>query len=93
MAGGWRGAEGVDINIQSIVVIQSLGHVQLFVTPWTAVKQTPLSSAISWSLLRFMSIESVMLSDHPILYCPLLLLPSVFPGILNSSVYLGLFLD
>ena len=71
----------MDINIQSIVVIQSLSHVQLFATPWTAVKQAPLSSTISWSLLRFMSIESVMLSDHHILFCPLLRLPSVFPSI------------
>ena len=53
----------------------------LFATPWTAVCQAPLSFTVSWSLLRFMSIESVMLSNHLILCCPLLLLPSVFPNI------------
>ena len=48
-------------------------------TPWTAVHQASLSFIISWSLLRFMSIESIMLSNHLIL-CPLLLLPSIFPS-------------
>ena len=57
-----------------------LSHVQLFGTPWTAVCQAPLSFSISWSLLKFMSIESVMLSNHLILCCPLLLLPSTFPA-------------
>ena len=46
---------------------QSLSHVQLFDTPWTAAHQAPLSSTISQSLLKFMSIESVMLSNHLIL--------------------------
>ena len=64
-----------------IVVVQSLSHVQLFVTPWTAPPQSPLSSIIFWSLLRFMSIESVMLFKHPILGCPFLLLPTIFPSI------------
>ena len=50
-------------------------------TPWTAARQTSLSFTISWSLLKFMSVESVMLSDHLILCHPLLLLPSVFPSI------------
>ena len=48
-------------------------------TPWTAANQAPLSSTISWSLLKFMSVGSVMLSNHLILCCPLLLLPSIFP--------------
>ena len=52
-------------------------HVQLFVTPWTAAHQASLSS-ISQSLLKLMSIESVMPSNHLILCFPLLLLPSVF---------------
>ena len=52
----------------------------LFATPWTAVCQAPLSFTVSWSLLRFMSIESVMLSNHLILCCPLLLLPSISPS-------------
>ena len=55
--------------------------VQLLVTPWTAVHQAPLSFTIFWSLPKLMSIESVMPSNHLVLYCPLLLLPSVFPGI------------
>ena len=50
--------------------------VQLFATPWTAACQTPLCSTVSWSLL--MSVKSVMLPNHLILCCPLLLLPSVF---------------
>ena len=49
--------------------------------PWTTALQAPWSSTISWSLLKFMSIESVMLSNHLILCCPLLLWPSVFPSI------------
>ena len=62
-------------------VVQSLSHVQLFVTPWTTACQVPLSFGISSSLLKFMSIKSVMLSNHFIFCCSLLLLPSVFPSI------------
>ena len=50
-------------------------------TPWNAAHQVLLSSAISWSLLKFMSIESVMLSNHLVLCQSLLLLPSIFPSI------------
>ena len=50
-------------------------------TLWTAAYQAPLSSTISQTLLKFLSIESVMLSNHLILCCPLLLLPSTFPSI------------
>ena len=50
-------------------------------TPWTAAQQGPLSSIISQSLLKFMFIELVMLSNHLILYCPLHLLPVLFPSI------------
>ena len=49
-------------------------------TPWTAARQASLSITNSWSLLKLMSIESVMPSNHLILYCPLLLLPSIFPS-------------
>ena len=52
-----------------------------FVTPWTAARQASLSFIISWSLLKLMSIESVMPSNHLILCHPLLLLPSIFPSI------------
>ena len=56
-------------------------HVQLFTTPWTAARQASLSPTISQSLSKFMSIESVMPSNHLVLCCPLLLLPSIFPSI------------
>ena len=72
------------------VVIQSLSWVWLFETPWTAACQAPLSFAISWNLLRFMSVESVMLYNHLILYCPLLLLPPIFPSIRVFSSELAL---
>ena len=62
-------------------VVQLLSHVQIFVTPWTAARQASLSNPNSWSLLKLMSIESVMPSNHLILCHPLLLLPSVFPSI------------
>ena len=62
-------------------VIQSLSRIWLFVIPWTAAHQASLSFTISWSLLKLMSIESVMPSNHLILCHPLLLLPSIFPSI------------
>ena len=67
--------------IPARIVVQLLTHIWLFVTPWTAAHQAPLSSTISQSLLKFMSIESVTLSNHLFLCCPLLLLPSIFPSI------------
>ena len=63
------------------VIVQSLSYVQLFVTQWTAAHQASLSFTISQSLLKLMSIESVMPSNHLILCHPLLLLPSIFPSI------------
>ena len=60
--------------------VQSLSRVQLSVTPWTAARQTSLSISNSQSLLKFISIESVMPSNHLILCWPLLLLPSIFPS-------------
>ena len=65
----------------TLVVVQSLSHVWFFATPWTAATQAPMSSTVSQSLLKFMSIESVMLSSCLILCCPLLLWPSIFPSI------------
>ena len=62
-------------------VVQSLSRVWLFATPWSAARQAPLPSTISWSLFKFISIESVMPSNHLILCHPLLLLPSVFSSI------------
>ena len=61
--------------------VQSLSHVWLFATPWTAAYQASLSITDSWSLLRLMSIKLVMPSNHLILCHPLLLLPSIFPSI------------
>ena len=61
--------------------VQSLSHVQLFVTPWATAHQVSLSITNSRSLLKLMSIEPVMPSNHFILYCPLLLPPSIFPSI------------
>ena len=61
--------------------VQLLSHVWLFVTPWTTACQASLSSTNSWSLLKLVSIKSVMPSNHLILCCPLLLLPSIFPSI------------
>ena len=61
--------------------VQLLSCVQLFATPWTAACQASLSIPNSWSLLKLMSIESVMPSIHLILCRPLLLLPSIFPSI------------
>ena len=67
-------------NEMFVVLIQLPSHVQFFVTPWTAACQASLSPTISRSLPKFMSIESVMPSNHLILCCPLLL-PSVFSSI------------
>ena len=72
------------LNMHSVQFssVQSLSHVELFVTtPWTVAHQASLSITNSWSLLKLMSIESVMPSNHLILCCPLLLLPSIFPSI------------
>ena len=61
--------------------VQSLSHVQLFATPWNSVFQASLSITNSWSLLKLMSIELVMPSNHLILCRPLLLPPLVLPSI------------
>ena len=89
---GWRGGRPLAARVPACVsvwgwepwhpvVVQSLSRVQLFVTSWTAAHQASLSSTISWSLLKFIPIELVMPSNHLILCCPLLLLPSIFPRI------------
>ena len=66
--------------------VQSFSHVWLFATPWTAVRQASLSITNSWSLLKLMCIELVMPSNHLILFCPLLLLPSIFLTIKVFSI-------
>ena len=69
-----------------VVIFQSLSQVQHFASPRTAALQALLSFTISQSLLRFTSIESVMLSNQLILCHPLLLLPSIFPSIRVFSI-------
>ena len=69
------------IKYSRIVTVQLLSHVWLFATLWTAARQAPLSSTISWSFLTFMSNELVMPSIHLILCRALLFLPSIFPSI------------
>ena len=70
-------------------VVQSLSHVRIFATPWTAARQASLSITISLRLLRLMSIEPVMPSNHLVLCCPLFLLPSIFPSIRIFSNEIG----
>ena len=72
-----------------VVLVQSFSSVWLFVTPWTATHQASLSITNSWSLLKLMSLDLVMPSNHLIL-CRLLLLPSIFPSIRVFSNESGL---
>ena len=69
------------LALSSVQLVQLLSCVWLFVTPWTAARQASLSITNSQSLLKLMSIESVMPSNHLILCCPLPLLLSIFPRI------------
>ena len=73
-----------------MAVVESLSRVQLFATPWTATCLASLNFTISWSLLKLMSIKSVMSSNQLILCCPLLLLPSIFSSIRVFSNELAL---
>ena len=79
------GGEYKELSLEFVVIVQLLSDVQLFMTPWTTAHQAPLSFTISQNMLRFMSIELVMLSNHLILYHPLLLLPSISLSIRNFS--------
>ena len=72
------------------IFVQSLSHVRLFVTPWTAAHHASLSFIVFQSLLKLVSIESVMPSNHAILCCPFLLLPSAFLSIRVLSSELAL---
>ena len=69
------------LGFSTLNSVQSLRHIRLFVTPQTAACQASLSITNSWSLLKLMSIETVMLPNHLILCPALLLLPSIFPRI------------
>ena len=68
-------------SLSHLQSVQLLSCVQLFSAPWTAAGQASLSITNSWSLLKLISIESVMPSNHLILCRPLLLLPSIYPSI------------
>ena len=89
---GWMWATGWEFwhLLRLLFVVQSLNRVWFFSTPWTIPRQTSLSFTISRSLLKLMSIESVMPSNHLILCHPLLLLPSLFPSIRVFSNELAL---
>ena len=78
----------IAIYNSSVVAVQLLSCVRLFVTPWTAASQVSLSFTVSWSLFKLMLIESVMPSNHLVLCNPLL--PSVFPSIRFFSSELAL---
>ena len=91
--GTWLEEWGIDANLSArgfhSQSVQSLSHVRILGIPWAAARQPSLSITSSWSLLKLMSIESVVPSIHLILCCSLLLLTSVIPGIrifLNESV-------
>ena len=81
LQGTSRPKDRTQISCIQLSSVQSLSHVQFVATPWTAACQAALSITNSWSLLKLMSIESIMPSNHLILCHPLLLLPSVFPRI------------
>ena len=85
---GYKASVSTD-SCNTVLVAQTPSHLWLFVTPRTAAHQASLSLTISWSLPKFMSIKSVMPSNHLIL-CPLLLLPSIFPSIRVFSDELAL---
>ena len=87
---GSRVSESVFPWNNTFVIVQLLSHVWLFVTPWAAAHQASLSITISWSLLKLMSTESVMPSNHLLPYHPLLLLCSIFPSIRVFSHELAL---
>ena len=80
----------VSLSSPTVDAVQLLSHVWLSVTLWTAPCQTSLSFTVSWSLLRFMSIESVVLSNNLIFRYSFLLLPSIFPSIRVFFSELGL---
>ena len=88
--GSWEGRKTSEIQVWSsvnsyvVAVVQSLSHVRLFATRWTAARQASLSFAISRSLLKLMSIELVMPSNLT-LCPPLVLLPSILPSIMVFS--------
>ena len=87
---GWMKASLLAEIQAFVLVVQLLSHVRLFGTPWTAARQASLSFTVFQSLLKLISTESVMPSNHHILCCPLLFLSSVFPSIRVFSSELAL---
>ena len=79
----------VHISQSFLVVVQLLSRVLLFVTPWTAAHQVSLSFNLSQSLLKFVPTRSIMIFNHLICCCPLLLLPSVCPSMRVYSRWVG----
>ena len=77
----WQRWNSASTLSNATAVVPSLSRVQLFATPWTGAHQASLSITNSQSLLKLISIESVMPSNHLIVCLPLLLLPSIFPSI------------
>ena len=77
----WSGVPSPSLKNYLVIAIQLLHHVRLFAAMWTAACQASLSFTISQSLLKLMSIEKEVLSNHLILFCSLLLLHSIFPSI------------
>jgi len=91
LASLWRNFMLSSSCIPRILIVSLCCYsVWFFATPWTAACQAPPSFTMSWSLLKLMSVESVMLSNHVIICCPLLLLPSIFPSIRVFSNELSL---
>ena len=93
--GTWRGVKDLKhfwLSFSTPVVVQSLNHVLLFATPWTAAHQASLSFTISPTLLKHMAIELVMPSNHLIFCRPRLLPPSIFPAsgsFLTSQLFIS----
>ena len=81
VASSWQEPMNISVVSVQFISVQLLSHVQLFVTPWTVACQASLFITNSQSLLKLMSIELVMSSNHLILCCPLLLLLSIFPSV------------
>ena len=81
----FQAPRGGQRDVSYMTSVQLLCRVWLFATPWIAARQASLSIINSWSLLKLMSIELLIPSNHLILFCPLLLPPSIFPRVFSSE--------
>ena len=77
----WYGMSCSSLYPPNLALLSGTISIPFFATPWTAARQAPLSSTISQSLLKFMSVESMVLSNHLIICCSRFLLPSILPSI------------